>query len=73
MLENREQINCAFGTHNVRSIAACMVTAEKLGIAAKRSFEFQMLHGMAEPIKRRWCRWAGACGIIVRWAKCCRA
>jgi RHH-type transcriptional regulator, proline utilization regulon repressor / proline dehydrogenase / delta 1-pyrroline-5-carboxylate dehydrogenase len=50
MLENPRFINCAFATHNVRSAAACMVHAEKLGIS-RRSFEFQMLHGMAEPIK----------------------
>jgi RHH-type transcriptional regulator, proline utilization regulon repressor / proline dehydrogenase / delta 1-pyrroline-5-carboxylate dehydrogenase len=50
MLENPEFINCAFGTHNVRSAAACMVYAEKLGLSP-RSFEFQMLNGMAEPVK----------------------
>ncbi|MDB6019367.1 MAG: rocA1 [Pedosphaera sp.] len=51
MLENSQFINCAFGTHSVRSISACMVLAEKLGLS-HRSYEFQMLHGMAEPIKR---------------------
>jgi RHH-type transcriptional regulator, proline utilization regulon repressor / proline dehydrogenase / delta 1-pyrroline-5-carboxylate dehydrogenase len=50
MLKNRDVINCAFGTHNVRSIAACMVMADKLGVA-RNGYEFQMLHGMAEPIK----------------------
>jgi RHH-type transcriptional regulator, proline utilization regulon repressor / proline dehydrogenase / delta 1-pyrroline-5-carboxylate dehydrogenase len=50
MLENPRFINCAFATHNVRSAAACMVQAGRLGIS-RRSFEFQMLHGMAEPIK----------------------
>jgi RHH-type transcriptional regulator, proline utilization regulon repressor / proline dehydrogenase / delta 1-pyrroline-5-carboxylate dehydrogenase len=50
MLENQEFINCAFATHNVRSAAACIVQSEKLG-RAPGSFEFQMLHGMAEPIK----------------------
>ena len=50
MLENSQFINCAFATHNVRSAAACMVAAEKLGLPP-RSFEFQMLNGMAEPIK----------------------
>jgi RHH-type transcriptional regulator, proline utilization regulon repressor / proline dehydrogenase / delta 1-pyrroline-5-carboxylate dehydrogenase len=50
MLENQQFINCAFATHNVRSAAACMVHAEKLGLPP-RSFEFQMLNGMAEPIK----------------------
>lgn len=51
MLENPEFINCAFATHNVRSIAACMTMAERFGRPAS-SYEFQMLHGMAEPIKR---------------------
>jgi RHH-type proline utilization regulon transcriptional repressor/proline dehydrogenase/delta 1-pyrroline-5-carboxylate dehydrogenase len=50
MLENQEFINCAFATHNVRSAAACMAHAEKLGVSP-RSFEFQMLNGMAEPVK----------------------
>jgi RHH-type proline utilization regulon transcriptional repressor/proline dehydrogenase/delta 1-pyrroline-5-carboxylate dehydrogenase len=51
MLENQKCINCAFGTHSVRSIAACLTYAEKLGLP-QASYEFQMLHGMAEPIKR---------------------
>ena len=50
MLENPEQIDCAFGTHNVRSIAACISKADSLG-RPPRSYEFQMLYGMAEPIK----------------------
>jgi len=50
MLENAETIDCAFGTHNVRSIAACIASAEALG-RQPGSYEFQMLYGMAEPIK----------------------
>jgi RHH-type proline utilization regulon transcriptional repressor/proline dehydrogenase/delta 1-pyrroline-5-carboxylate dehydrogenase len=50
MLEHPQFIHCAFATHNVRSAAACQAHAEKLGVSP-RSFEFQMLHGMAEPIK----------------------
>jgi RHH-type proline utilization regulon transcriptional repressor/proline dehydrogenase/delta 1-pyrroline-5-carboxylate dehydrogenase len=50
MLEHEQFINCAFGTHSVRSIAACMMMAERLG-RARAGYEFQMLHGMAEPIK----------------------
>jgi RHH-type transcriptional regulator, proline utilization regulon repressor / proline dehydrogenase / delta 1-pyrroline-5-carboxylate dehydrogenase len=50
MLENPQFIHCAFATHNVRSAAACMVHAEKLGVSP-RGFEFQMLNGMAEPVK----------------------
>ena len=51
MLESSAYINCAFGTHNVRSIAACMILAEKAGVSP-RNYEFQMLHGMGDPIKR---------------------
>jgi RHH-type proline utilization regulon transcriptional repressor/proline dehydrogenase/delta 1-pyrroline-5-carboxylate dehydrogenase len=51
MLENETNIRCAFGTHSVRSIAACIANAEELGLSQKH-YEFQMLYGMAEPIKR---------------------
>jgi RHH-type proline utilization regulon transcriptional repressor/proline dehydrogenase/delta 1-pyrroline-5-carboxylate dehydrogenase len=51
MLEHPEQIDCAFGTHNVRSIAACIAHAEGLG-RRPCSYEIQMLYGMAEPIKK---------------------
>jgi RHH-type proline utilization regulon transcriptional repressor/proline dehydrogenase/delta 1-pyrroline-5-carboxylate dehydrogenase len=51
MLENETHIRCAFGTHSVRSIAACIANAEDLGLSQKH-YEFQMLYGMAEPIKR---------------------
>ena len=40
----------AFGTHNVRSIAHVLAQAERLGMD-RRNFEFQMLYGMADPIK----------------------
>ena len=51
MLEHPEAVECAFGTHNVRSMAACIARAEALG-RDRRSYEFQMLYGMAEPIKQ---------------------
>ncbi len=50
MLENSDVIECAFATHNIRSIAACLAEAERLG-HQRDSFEFQLLYGMAEPIK----------------------
>ena len=50
LLENDGVIDAAFGTHNVRSIAHALAQAERLGID-KRNFEFQMLYGMADPIK----------------------
>jgi len=51
LLENEEAVDSAFGTHNVRSIANVLAHAERLGMDQRR-FEFQMLYGMAEPIKQ---------------------
>lgn len=51
LLENIKTIRPAFATHNVRTLAACMLYAEKLNIP-KEALEFQMLYGMAEPIKK---------------------
>lgn len=50
LLENRDTVDAAFATHNVRSIAHALAQAERLGIE-RHQFEFQMLYGMAEPIK----------------------
>ena len=50
LLERSDVIDCAFGTYNVRTIAACIVEARRLDIPSAR-LEFQMLYGMAEPIK----------------------
>ena len=51
LLENESIVTAAFGSHNVRSIAHAMACAEELGIDQSR-FEFQLLYGMAGPIKR---------------------
>jgi len=51
MLEHPAQIDCAFASHNVRTIAACIARAEALG-RGPGSYEIQMLYGMAEPIKQ---------------------
>jgi RHH-type proline utilization regulon transcriptional repressor/proline dehydrogenase/delta 1-pyrroline-5-carboxylate dehydrogenase len=51
LLENESIVTAAFGSHNVRSIAHAQVFAEQLGIDKSR-FEFQLLYGMAGPIKR---------------------
>ena len=50
LLEGRDAVDAAFGTQNVRSIAHALAQAERLGVD-RRDFEFQMLDGMAEPIK----------------------
>lgn len=41
----------AFGSHNVRSLAAAMAHAETKGLP-KAAFEVQMLYGMGEPFKK---------------------
>jgi RHH-type transcriptional regulator, proline utilization regulon repressor / proline dehydrogenase / delta 1-pyrroline-5-carboxylate dehydrogenase len=51
MLENDSLITSAFGSHNVRSIAHAQALADELGIDRSR-FEFQLLYGMAGPVKR---------------------
>src|SRR5438105_1189018 len=51
LLENEAIVTSAFGSHNVRSIAYAQALVEELGIDRSR-FEFQLLYGMAGPIKR---------------------
>ncbi|WP_321403649.1 proline dehydrogenase family protein [Maridesulfovibrio sp.] len=51
MLLNRDVIQPAFATHNIRSIAHVMGLAETLGISSK-DIELQMLYGMGDPIKK---------------------
>jgi RHH-type proline utilization regulon transcriptional repressor/proline dehydrogenase/delta 1-pyrroline-5-carboxylate dehydrogenase len=51
LLENESIVTAAFGSHNVRSIAHAQAFADELGIDPSR-FEFQLLYGMAGPIKR---------------------
>ena len=51
LLDNESIVTAAFGSHNVRSIAHAMTYADEKGIDKSR-FEFQLLYGMAGPIKR---------------------
>src|SRR5438876_8051327 len=51
LLENESIVTAAFGSHNVRGIAFAQALAGDLGIDRSR-FEFQLLYGMAGPIKR---------------------
>lgn len=50
ILENTRFIRPAIATHNIRGIAHAMALAEALGLP-KETLEFQMLYGMAEPIR----------------------
>jgi RHH-type transcriptional regulator, proline utilization regulon repressor / proline dehydrogenase / delta 1-pyrroline-5-carboxylate dehydrogenase len=51
LFENESIVTAAFGSHNVRSIAHAQAVADQLGVDRSR-FEFQLLYGMAGPIKR---------------------
>src|SRR5438270_3721621 len=51
LFENNSVVTPAFGSHNVRSIAHAQAVADELDIDRSR-FEFQLLYGMAGPIKR---------------------
>ncbi len=51
ILENADICHLACGSHNVRSIAAVLETAQALGVSEER-YEFQVLFGMAEPVRK---------------------
>ena len=51
ILENHDICSYACGSHNIRSIAAAMVMAQELGVPEER-YEFQILYGMAEPVRK---------------------
>ncbi len=51
LLENYRWLRPAFGSHNVRSLAHALACAQVLDVEP-RSFEIQMLYGMADPIKQ---------------------
>jgi RHH-type proline utilization regulon transcriptional repressor/proline dehydrogenase/delta 1-pyrroline-5-carboxylate dehydrogenase len=50
LLEHFQVLRPAFGSHNVRSIAHALAVAEVRGLP-RGSIEFQMLYGMADPVK----------------------
>ena len=50
LLDAAKHITPAIASHNVRSIAAVLATAERQRLS-RDDFEFQMLYGMAEPLK----------------------
>ncbi|MBU2498457.1 MAG: proline dehydrogenase family protein, partial [Proteobacteria bacterium] len=50
VMENHEFVGLACASHNVRSIAYVMETARELALPVG-SLEYQVLHGMAEPIR----------------------
>ncbi|MBI5524504.1 MAG: bifunctional proline dehydrogenase/L-glutamate gamma-semialdehyde dehydrogenase [Desulfarculus sp.] len=51
ILENHQTCNLACASHNVRSLAAVWEMAQALEVPPER-YEFQLLYGMAEPVRR---------------------
>jgi len=51
LLEHSDLIRPAFGTHNLRTLAAIEAQAESRGLAPE-SREYQMIYGMAEPFQQ---------------------
>ncbi len=51
LLENSEFFRPAIATHNIRSVSNAIAVAESLDLPPG-SFEFQMLYGMGEPVRR---------------------
>ena len=51
ILSHHHICHFACASHNIRSIAAVLETAQALGVPEQR-YEFQMLYGMAEPVRR---------------------
>jgi RHH-type proline utilization regulon transcriptional repressor/proline dehydrogenase/delta 1-pyrroline-5-carboxylate dehydrogenase len=49
LLENHGSLRPAFGSHNVRSLAYALALADEMSLPP-RSFEVQMLYGMAGPL-----------------------
>ncbi len=51
ILENHDICSYACGSHNIRSIAAALEMAGDIGVPEER-YEFQVLYGMAEPVRK---------------------
>jgi RHH-type proline utilization regulon transcriptional repressor/proline dehydrogenase/delta 1-pyrroline-5-carboxylate dehydrogenase len=51
LLENAAVVRPAIATHNIRSMSHAVVRAESIGVP-RDAFEFQMLYGMAEPLRK---------------------
>jgi RHH-type proline utilization regulon transcriptional repressor/proline dehydrogenase/delta 1-pyrroline-5-carboxylate dehydrogenase len=61
MLKNHQHLRSAIASHNLRSVAFALATAERYKVP-QNGFEIQCLYGMAEPIKAA----CAAMGLRVR-------
>lgn len=51
ILENHDICHFACASHNIRTISSVLETARELGVPEER-YEFQVLYGMAEPVRK---------------------
>ncbi|SKA63744.1 proline dehydrogenase family protein [Desulfobaculum bizertense] len=51
VLENHDIVRLSCASHNIRTISAIMETAHQLNVPEER-YEFQVLYGMGEPVRR---------------------
>ena len=58
ILKNHDLCHFACGSHNIRTIAAVMEFARELQVPEER-YEFQVLYGMAEPVRKSILKVAG--------------
>ncbi|MCM0080260.1 L-glutamate gamma-semialdehyde dehydrogenase [Geomonas sp. Red32] len=58
ILENHDICHFACASHNIRTISSVMEAARQLGVPEER-YEFQVLYGMAEPVRRSILKVAG--------------
>ena len=58
ILENHDVACLACGSHNIRSIASALEAAREIGVPHNR-YEFQVLYGMAEPVRKAVLKTAG--------------
>ncbi|MBL4889280.1 MAG: proline dehydrogenase family protein, partial [Candidatus Lindowbacteria bacterium] len=54
LFENRHTLTPAIASHNLRSLSCATVLAKEMNVP-QRGFEFQMIYGMAEPIRDAFC------------------
>ncbi len=62
MLENHEVIHSAFASHNIRSLCHALALKRLLNVPEK-AFEWQMLYGMGDPMKRASVRLGERCRV----------
>ncbi len=58
ILENHDMCHLACASHNIRSISSVMETAASLNVPESQ-YEFQVLYGMAEPVRKGLLKVAG--------------